>query len=167
MNILMVLLGLPVVAVGLLVLLALVWSRTPHGRLKPIFALLFGLTRLTGGKQSEGVIDAAGMVDPEVSRAIRDEFTKSTASLAKLLPFEGRIEEREIEGPSGDLPVRIYTPAGDGPFPILVYFHGGGFVVGSPDYTEAVTRGVAAQGPDRRECRLSNGAREPLSRCSR
>jgi acetyl esterase len=35
-------------------------------------------------------------------------------------------------GPAGDVPVRVFTPNGTGPFPLLVYLHGGGFVLGSP-----------------------------------
>ena len=38
-----------------------------------------------------------------------------------------------IEYNEGVLPIRVYTPEGNGPFPILIYFHGGGFVVGSLD----------------------------------
>ena len=34
---------------------------------------------------------------------------------------------------SGDIPARVYTPSGEGPFPILVYLHGGGWVVGDLD----------------------------------
>lgn len=41
------------------------------------------------------------------------------------------VVDRTIPGPAGELPIRIYTPEGPGPFPALVYFHGGGFVVGS------------------------------------
>ena len=41
------------------------------------------------------------------------------------------IVNRTIPGPLGDIPVRIYTPEGSGPFPIVVYFHGGGWVVGN------------------------------------
>ncbi|GAA2881326.1 alpha/beta hydrolase [Pseudonocardia halophobica] len=41
------------------------------------------------------------------------------------------VVDRAIPGPAGELPVRIYTPEGDGPFPLVVYFHGGGFVIGS------------------------------------
>ncbi|MGT2455188.1 hypothetical protein ACU4GI_18805 [Cupriavidus basilensis] len=37
-----------------------------------------------------------------------------------------RVEDAMIAGPAGDIRVRIYTPHGDGPFPALVYFHGGG-----------------------------------------
>jgi acetyl esterase len=39
------------------------------------------------------------------------------------------VENRTIPGPAGELPVRIYTPAGSGPFPVLVFFHGGGWVI--------------------------------------
>lgn len=41
------------------------------------------------------------------------------------------VVDRTIPGPAGDLAIRIYTPEGSGPFPLMVYFHGGGFVVGS------------------------------------
>jgi len=34
-------------------------------------------------------------------------------------------------GPAGDLDVRLYLPDDDGPFPTVVFFHGGGFVLGS------------------------------------
>jgi acetyl esterase/lipase len=42
------------------------------------------------------------------------------------------LADRLIPGPGGDLPVRVYTPAGaaTGPRPLIVYFHGGGFVFG-------------------------------------
>jgi acetyl esterase len=42
----------------------------------------------------------------------------------------GRIEELTAPGPHGGVPVRVYLPEGEGVFPGLVYFHGGGWVVG-------------------------------------
>lgn len=48
-----------------------------------------------------------------------------------------RVEDRTIPGPAGEIPVRIYTPEGGGPFPAVVYFHGGGWVIGSPDTVDA------------------------------
>lgn len=42
-------------------------------------------------------------------------------------------EDRTIPGPGGDLPIRIYTPQGTGPFPAIIYMHGGGYVVGDLD----------------------------------
>ncbi len=43
-----------------------------------------------------------------------------------------RISDQAIPGPDGDIPVRIYRPvkAGPDPRPLIVYFHGGGFVFG-------------------------------------
>ena len=134
------------VVLGLLVT-AQIASRTPHGRLKPIFALVFGLTRLRGGAQAEGALHTDEMTDPESIARIRAEFLAGTVPLSKPTPFDGRVEDRILEAPDGPIPIRIYTPSGSGPWPLLVYLHGGGFVVGHPDYTDAVTRGIAAAAP--------------------
>jgi acetyl esterase len=47
-------------------------------------------------------------------------------------PEMASIVDRVAPGPAGDVPVRVFTPKGAGPFPLLVYIHGGGFVLGSP-----------------------------------
>ena len=41
------------------------------------------------------------------------------------------IEYRFINGPTAELPIKIYTPEGIGPFPAVVFFHGGGWVAGN------------------------------------
>ena len=46
----------------------------------------------------------------------------------------------EIPGPAGDIPVRRYRPSGTGPFPTVVYFHGGGFVLGDLDTHDLLCR---------------------------
>lgn len=53
------------------------------------------------------------------------------------------VENRKIPGPAGALAVRIYRPAGDAPKPILVFFHGGGWVIGSLDTHDHVARKLA------------------------
>ncbi len=40
------------------------------------------------------------------------------------------IVDRTIPGPAGEIPIRVYTPEGSPQFPVLVYFHGGGWVIG-------------------------------------
>ncbi len=51
-----------------------------------------------------------------------------------VLPGEpeavAQVEDRWIPGPTGDIPIRVYRPAGAGLFPVLVFFHGGGWVIG-------------------------------------
>lgn len=51
--------------------------------------------------------------------------------------------ERTIPAPGGDVRVRVQTPPGDGPFPLLVYIHGGGFVIGNPETHQKLTAELA------------------------
>jgi acetyl esterase len=56
-----------------------------------------------------------------------------------------RVRDLGIEGPGGNVPVRIYEPGdtGTGPRPAVVYFHGGGWVVGSLDSHDPLCRALA------------------------
>ena len=54
------------------------------------------------------------------------------------------VGERTIDGPSGPLRIRIYTPHGTGPFPLLVFFHGSGFVLCSLDTHDGMCRNLCA-----------------------
>jgi acetyl esterase len=58
-------------------------------------------------------------------------------------PAVAAVEDRVIPGPAADLPVRIYTPEGDGPRPVVAYFHGGGFVFCSIDTHDGTCRRLA------------------------
>src|SRR5450432_2954386 len=58
----------------------------------------------------------------------------------------GRIEDRKIPGPGGDLAVRVYTPLGateQATLAGLVFFHGGGFVVGDIETHDDLCRNLA------------------------
>ncbi|WP_239256180.1 alpha/beta hydrolase [Listeria ilorinensis] len=106
---------------------------------------------------------AAGKRDfiPEAVENLDDaaqEFVKKTAPLSdvdarykyirlaqKAAPSAknieiGEIENKKIEGPGGKIPLRIYTPASEGPYEIIVYFHGGGFVTGSIQHSDEIAR---------------------------
>jgi acetyl esterase len=54
-----------------------------------------------------------------------------------------RVEDRHIPGPGGPIPIRIYTPQGNNRLPILVYFHGGGWVLGDLETHDAPCRALA------------------------
>ena len=60
-------------------------------------------------------------------RHARSEMARMPVVLDGPAPPVGAIHDTRV----GPLPVRIYRPAGRGPWPVLVYFHGGGGVVGS------------------------------------
>src|ERR1700712_1852620 len=63
-------------------------------------------------------------------------------------PYEevGSVSDRTIPGPAGEIPVRIYLPPGDGaPSGVLVWMHGGGWVIGSLDENERACRAVCAR----------------------
>lgn len=55
-----------------------------------------------------------------------------------------RTDDRNIAGPAGDLPVRIYWPEAEGRLPIVIYFHGGGYVVGDLDTQDMIARAFCA-----------------------
>jgi acetyl esterase len=54
-----------------------------------------------------------------------------------------RVEDINVPGPAGDIPARLYAPKSDGPQPALVYFHGGGFVIGDIESHDALCRMLA------------------------
>ena len=69
----------------------------------------------------------------------REQILAMRANKGEVEPV-GKVEDRTIKGPGGEIPIRIYTPNGRGPFPILVYFHGGGWVVGSIETVDVSCR---------------------------
>ncbi|MFB6153716.1 MAG: alpha/beta hydrolase [Halodesulfurarchaeum sp.] len=54
--------------------------------------------------------------------------------------------ETAIDGPGGDLPVRLYRPRGNG-LPTVVFYHGGGFVLGTLDSIDGLCRRICRQSP--------------------
>ena len=58
-------------------------------------------------------------------------------------PEVAKVEDRLIPVSGGDIPIRVYTPTAGGPFPILVWFHGGGWVLGNVDLADGSCRRLA------------------------
>lgn len=53
------------------------------------------------------------------------------------------VKEVIINGPNGPIPLHIYTPPGKGPFPAMMYYHGGGFVLADSKTYDATPRALA------------------------
>lgn len=64
------------------------------------------------------------------------------SAFADAPPVEavGAVRDRTIPGPDDPIPVRVYEPDGAGPHPVVVFFHGGGFVFGDLDGHDAPCR---------------------------
>lgn len=98
-------------------------------------ALLDGLAANT---EAPRIVDLPPAGARELYRAMKDQLDLSD------LPI-GKVEDRGIAGPGGDISVRLYTPvaAGSGALPALVYFHGGGWVIGDLETHDALCRSFA------------------------
>ncbi|OBK20864.1 lipase [Mycobacterium asiaticum] len=53
---------------------------------------------------------------------------------------ELRVEDRSIDGPGGAIPIRIYWPPTESVAPVVMFFHGGGFVTGDLDTHDGTSR---------------------------
>lgn len=59
-------------------------------------------------------------------------------------PAVASVTNRDMQGPDSSLGLRVYTPLGEGPFPLIVFFHGSGFVVCSLDTHDGMCRNLCA-----------------------
>ncbi len=89
----------------------------------------FNTLTLEEARQQPTLVDAAREVLGQSGEDVSPELVGDVTNLA-------------ISGPGGDLPIRIYRPKGSGPFPVLVYFHGGGWVLGNLENTDAACRAL-------------------------
>jgi acetyl esterase len=54
------------------------------------------------------------------------------------------VQDRSIPTAAVDIPVRLYAPTTPGPWPLIVYYHGGGYVLGDLDISDGICRALAA-----------------------
>ncbi len=106
---------LAVALLGLGAVQAFRWTHTPHGRMD-LGAALVVHTMPSG--QAELTPEARRSANAWVQRFMGEA--------------EPSVEIRGLgyPGPAGEQPLRIYTPPGEGPFPVVAWIHGGGFWMG-------------------------------------
>ena len=96
--------------------------------------------------QIKAVLEAmSALAMPSLSTVPPDVMRKAFEEQRSARP-EGdsvaKVIDRQIPGPDGKLTVRVYSPFGAGPFPVLTYFHGGGFVLCDLDSHDSTCRGL-------------------------
>lgn len=103
-------------------------------------------------------------LDPQIARFLAESSTRSFP-VSELTPEQARAEmhpayasqfgtadpvgsvvDLVLPGPGGALPIRVYTPVGEGrDLPLFVYCHGGGWVIGDLDTHDGLCRTLAAR----------------------
>ncbi|WP_313024435.1 alpha/beta hydrolase [Pseudomonas lopnurensis] len=88
-------------------------------------------------------LNARGL--PDMSRITATEFRAAANDkrMARALEPVHSIEDRQIPGPAAAIALRIYHPEAAEALPLLVYFHGGGFVLGAIDSHDNLCRALA------------------------
>lgn len=94
-----------------------------------------------GGKPIETLTPQEARQQPTPADAVKKVLTQMGKSTD---PEPGvSVKDMMITGPLGDIPIHIFTPEGKGPFPVMVYYHGGGFVIANTKVYEASPRALA------------------------
>jgi acetyl esterase len=82
-----------------------------------------------------------GSIDPPALRARIEEFAQAGRAAAEAVDH---VDDLTIPGPGGhEIPLRVYRPRDDHPLPIVVWFHGGGWTIGSIETHDMTCRSLA------------------------
>jgi acetyl esterase len=94
--------------------------------------------------QARAILDQmAAMGNQPINELSVSEARQNASAMAAMQDAPeavAAVEDRTLAGPGGDLPIRIYVPFGKGPFPVVMYFHGGGWVIGGIESSDGLCR---------------------------
>lgn len=106
------------------------WRKTPYGDLHPLMAILRRMMPTLSR-------DKMTLEELEAQR----KLMRMTPSVIRY----GEVDIEEIPGPASPIPVMIIRPETEGPHPIIVYYHGGGFASGNIESHKNTTRRIAKE----------------------
>ena len=99
--------------------------------------------------QAQAYLDQMAALNAPPLHTLTPELIRQATSMQRAMLGEpepvANVENRLIPGPASDIPIRIYTPSGNGPFPVLVFFHGGGWVICDLDTHDDICRSLTNQ----------------------
>ena len=91
-----------------------------------------------GGRPITDLTAQEARKQPSPADAVKELMKKQDIKPEKL----GKIDNIDIQLSSGEVNGRIYKPEGDGPFPVILYIHGGGWVLADLDTYDATPRAL-------------------------
>ena len=94
-----------------------------------------------GGKPIETLSAQEARQQPTPADAVMALMAKK--HMTPPTPKLASTKNQTIPGPAGEIPIRVFTPQGAGPFPALVYYHGGGWVIAGVDAYQASMQALA------------------------
>lgn len=125
-----------------------------------VVAVNKALGKLRADDDMLALLDAHASLNPDAIEKVSPEVARRNPTIADavevLLKQQGRStrpedlvpgvtsEDITVQGDAGPLPARIYTPTGQGPFPVVLYFHGGGWVLADKQVYDGGARGLAS-----------------------
>jgi acetyl esterase len=95
--------------------------------------LLLRIQELMGEKPLPGQI-------PAQAREHFNTLIPSLKSIGGLFEKVDSTRDLLVPGPAGNIPARLYQMAADKPMPLMLYFHGGGWVIGNIDTADNIAR---------------------------
>ncbi len=110
------------------------WTITPHGRLDFRVAAYLKLT----GAAEKSVRE----LDMPIEES-RRRLAEKAASVSGPPIEMASVKDTKATARGLSVPVRIYTPEGAGPFPVVLFYHGGGWVQGNVDTHDWPCRAIA------------------------
>ena len=93
------------------------------------------------GKPIEALTAAEARKQPTPTDAVKKLLVKQGKPTTP--PAGATLTTRKVPGAAGQLSANIYTPDGAGPFPVIVYYHGGGWVIANKDVYDGGARALA------------------------
>jgi acetyl esterase len=93
------------------------------------------------GKPIETLTAAEARKQPTPTDAVKALLTRQGKPTTP--PPGVTVAHRNVPGAAGQLPANIYTPDGAGPFPVIVYYHGGGWVIANKDVYDGGARALS------------------------
>lgn len=115
-------------------------STRPSHPTQQMLEVLDQLARL-GGKPIEPLSPQAARRQPTPADAVTALLRQRGLGIEP--ETVAKVETRSIPGPGGEIAIRIYTPDGIRPFPVVLYIHGGGWVIADLDVYDASPRAIA------------------------
>jgi acetyl esterase len=113
----------------------------PEPEMKELLIALAGL----GGKPIETLTPTEARLQPTMADAVNALLKKrgEDTDPAKLVPDVTTVDATIPRQDGTQLTATLYTPSGSGPFPAVVYFHGGGWVIANRQASDAGARALA------------------------